>query len=128
MPIIVKLLNGDLLELNCEDSTDPIINEISKFLDTPKHLIQLIPNPDDETIDYFVIIHETCTIMILNLTASNFFTIDTIDTISDYNDILLELFSKHLDGSSHWKTSDKIVFVPLHLHDYVKAIYGELCV
>lgn len=69
------------------------------------------------------------TIFIVNLDESAFFRYNKIDENDcEYNKILLELLTPPNKKTkySHWSRSDKIVFAPKHLHNYLERTYNEL--
>jgi hypothetical protein len=56
--------------------------------------------------------------LIANLTEGTFFSYE-----SDYTPLLKSLFETDAVGQSRWLRTDKIVFVPSHLNDYVRGKY-----
>ena len=50
------------------------------------------------------------------------------ETDNGYNKLLLELLTPPGDNTkfSHWKRTDKIVFCPNNLHNYIEKNFNEL--
>jgi hypothetical protein len=69
------------------------------------------------------------TIYIVNINAYSFFRYDKKDAYDfGYNKLLLELLTPpdKNESYSHWNRTDKIVFAPKHLKNYLEKSYNEL--
>jgi hypothetical protein len=68
-------------------------------------------------------------IFIVNLTTKSFFRSIKNEIDKGYNIKLLELLTPpDKTKCSHWFKTDKIVFCPTHLHNYVEKNYAEIYV
>lgn len=120
---LVRFLDGSLVEFNVDNEED-LLEQVSTFVDNPTGLVQLIPFGADT---YHVLIHPDRRLLILNRTQGNFFCYHRkYFNDEGYISIVASLCLSDLAGDSHWMADDHIVFVPSHLNDYVKAMYGEL--
>ena len=63
--------------------------------------------------------------IILNITEGTFFV---YDGEAQAQKLLAPLFEKQKSGASRWRQSDKIVFVPEHLNQYVMKKYERVYV
>lgn len=62
---------------------------------------------------------------VLNLSDGSYFEYSG-GKEEEYNKILNKLFAIDYFGTSRWLHKDKIIFVPIHLRDYVVRTYDNV--
>jgi hypothetical protein len=63
---------------------------------------------------------------ILNITDGSYFKCK--GGKDEYIKKLNKLFTLDYFGTSRWIRNDKIIFVPIHLHDYVDRVYDNVLI
>ncbi len=132
--IYIKNLTGNIHELEVEEKCT-ISNLLNYLTNTypkeyPPRITQLIREgkEDKEFFDHnemmFVFLHEDILQPILNRTEGTY-----IYGEGDYEEKLEPLFEKQIDGTSRWKRSDNIVFIPPWVPlEYIEKTYERIYV
>ena len=127
--IIAKWLSGDIISIDVPKGATvaKVLSLLSPEKNTVLFLDKVLPlNHEfhaDTEVGILVRDGDRIPEYILNMTEGSFFGADTEE---NRDKILLTFFEKDNRGVSRWRRSDKIIFVPEHLRDYVESKYENI--